>query len=209
MEGLEHRHVVTLAAHVGRHGDTGRSAADHRDLLAGSGFHTGHGLFAALTLKVGHVPFDAPDGNSLIHILERLPQRAGGLTLHLLRTNAAAHRRQQAVLADDRDRLVEPALSGGLKELRNADPHRAPVHARRILALETALGFELRLFGGVAEGDLAHVVATDRRILRRHLLRRNRHAVSGRERFAGKFRQPVGGSLMKGFGRGVHIEKMS
>ena len=136
----------------------------------------GRGLPAALAFEVGIIALDASDRDRLVHVLERFAERAGRLALHLLRTDAAAHGRQQAVLADDGHRRVEAAFRRRLQKIRDADAHRAALHARRVLALQAALGLHPRLLGRVAERDLAHVAAPDGGILRRHRLRRDRQA---------------------------------
>jgi len=72
VERFEHRDLMTLAAHVGRDCDAGRTAADDRDLLAGGGLDLRRGLASALAFQIGDKTLDAPDRDRLVDILKRL-----------------------------------------------------------------------------------------------------------------------------------------
>ena len=112
------------------------------------------------------------------HRLTPLRQNAVRLALRFLGAHAAADGGQVILLLHRPDRSGHIAIAQRLNELRNEHADRAAVDAARLGALQAALGLLLGQLPGVAQGDLVEVGGARLRLLRRHLVARDRHALT-------------------------------
>ena len=199
MERFEHHNLMAFAPHIRRHRDTRRSAANHRHALACRRLDSRDLLRTLFTLQVSNIALDASNGDRQLHILQRLAEGTRLLTLRLLRTDTSADRRQQTAFTDDRDRLIKASFGCGFQEIRDANAHGATLDARRCLTLQATHGFHTRLLSRVPERDFSHVLSPHVRILRRHLLSRNGHAILRGEIFVLQLRKLYGSLAVKCF----------
>ena len=144
--------VAAVAHEVGRRRQARRARADDGDLARagcskrGGSALRGCGVVADETLE----PADR-------HRLELAADDALRLALRFLRADAAADRREQVGLVDDRQRAVDVAHQQVADEARNVDRDRAALDAGRLRALDAALGLGQRIGHRVAEVDFLEV----------------------------------------------------
>ena len=169
MESFEDGHVVSGAAHIGGAGQSGGTAADDRDPASGRRRDPGFGTFLR-GFMVGYETFDAADRHGHFRVLPEFAHVAAGLALLFLRTDAAADRREQTLLTDDRQRAFEIAAGGGSEEIADRHFDRATFDARLVGALQTAVRFELSLRRAVAESNFLHIMTPHFGFLARHRL---------------------------------------
>ncbi len=106
------------------------------------------------------------------------PAHAHIFALRLLRADAPGDRGQRVVVEQAGRRAGEIALVEQIDEARDIHQHRAPGNAFRRLALQAAPRLQQRQLLGEPQVHFIEIgIARMRRILLRHLLPVNRHAL--------------------------------
>src|SRR6056297_1199117 len=177
MEGLENCYLMPRLSEVRCGGNTRRSGAYYSYLLTGVGGNFRDRFFTGFALKVRHITLNTPYRNRFEGILEGLPHRTGGLALGLLRADPAANGRQQAALFDNLHRLVKIAGFGRFYKSGYIDGYRTALYAGCVFTVETAGRFDPHLVLKISGCNFVHIFYTRIRILVRHLLRGDLHAV--------------------------------
>lgn len=170
MEGFEEDDVMAGAADVCGDGDSGGAGADDGDLLAGGGCDGWRGMGVMEAAPVGAEAFDAADGDGLGDIFQGAAHGTIFLALFFLGADAAADGWEEGRFAEDVQGICELSLGGFCQEIWDTDRDGATLDAGGIFTLEATGGFDLGLFGAVAEGDFGHIVASFMRVLFRHWL---------------------------------------
>ena len=163
MQRLEYGNLVTQASEVAGAGQTRRACTNDGNLVT-VGFRLYCLLGAVFARVVGNKALQTADGYRLA--LDAADTVT--LALALLRADTAADSRQCGGFLDLRSRFEELALSDQRDELRDLDLYRTAGHAGLVLAVQAALCFLDRHFGGVAKRYLFKVLIADVRRLLRH-----------------------------------------
>ena len=112
-------------------------------------------------MPISHISLELADGYRLTLDAEY----ARALTLALLRAHAAADTRQRRIFGYDGRSSGIIALGQSLDKSGNVDTHGTCCYATRILAVQAARCFELRLLFVVAVAHLLEVGGTEFRVL--------------------------------------------
>ena len=164
VERFEDLYPIAEPHQIAGTGEPRRSGAHDRHLL-------GPGLGELLVdppvldLPVGEEALQEADS----HRLEFLPQMAVLLTLALLGTDPAAHRRKAIDLLQGAKRILELPLGDQSRHLPDRHQDRTALLTGGLLTLETAHRLELGSRGIVAPVDLMEEPATLHRVEHRHL----------------------------------------
>ena len=163
MQRLKNGNFVTHTSQIACTGQTGRACTNNGNLVT-VGFRLYCLLGAVFARVVGNEALQTADGYRLA--LDAADTVA--LALALLRADTAADSGQSGGFLDLSSRLEELALGNQSDELRNLNLYRAAGHAGLVLAVQAALCFLDRHFGGVAERYLFEIFIADVRRLLRH-----------------------------------------
>ena len=163
MQRLENGNLVTHTSQIACAGQTGRACTNDGNLVA-VGFRLYCLLGAVFARVVGNEALQTADG----YRLALDAAHAVALALALLRADTTADSGQCGGLLDLGSRLEELALGNQSDELRNLNLYRTAGHAGLVFAVQAALCFLDRHFGGVAKRYLFKVLIADVRRLLRH-----------------------------------------
>ena len=147
VEGLEEGHRDALQRQGAGRRETRGTGAHHRDpAILAPRFGLGQLRGAVPALEVRQEALDGADGDGLVHVLAGAGLLAGPLT------DAAAHRRQREVPADEREGLLVPPLPGEGHVALHAHVGRTGVSAGRRAALVDGVGVGDGLGVGLVDG---------------------------------------------------------